>query len=80
MLRTVSDIHVILHYFPCNINSFKWKSGKIGMKKEGEVENVLNWFMAHDILALVNYCIEILKTTDNKTVLFQLLYQLLKIL
>lgn len=40
MLRTVSDIHVILHYFPCNINSFKWKSGKIGMKKEGEVENV----------------------------------------
>lgn len=37
-------------------------------------------FMAHDILALVNYCIEILKTTDNKTVLFQLLYQLLKIL
>lgn len=36
--------------------------------------------MAHDILALVNYCIEILKTTDNKTLLFQLLYQLLKIL
>lgn len=29
---------------------------------------------------MVNYCIEILKTTDNKTVLFQLLYQLLKIL
>lgn len=40
MLRTVSDIHVILNYFPCNINSFKWKSGKIGMKKEGEVEDV----------------------------------------
>lgn len=42
MLRIVSDIYVILYNYYCNINSFKWKLGKIGMKKEGEVENVLN--------------------------------------